>query len=103
MDWYLIEARSIWWLSWSPVFVNLWLHRYIEWTIKQSNWGPVFFLLGMIYGHFDTDTTNIDNIDTITEEDISKKPDRINVWIAIVTPINKVIELLDQIEAARKV
>lgn len=57
----------------------------------------------MIYGHFDTDTTNIDNIDTITEEDISKKPDRINVWIAIVTPINKVIELLDQIEAARKV
>lgn len=93
MDAFLIEWRSIGWLSWSPVFVNLWVHRYINWSVKQSTGWTVFFLLGMIYGHFDNIDEQIDNI----VEDTSGN-NHINVWIAIVTPINKVIELVDKVE-----
>lgn len=92
MDWYLIEARSIGGLSGSPVFVNLWLHRYIDWWLKQSSSSTIYYLLGMIYGHFDT---NI--LEDEAEEDWENSTNRINMGIAIVTPVNKLIEHLDQI------
>jgi len=94
MDGYLIEARSIGGLSGSPVYVNLGLHRHIGGQIKQSNSGPIFFLLGMIYGHYDINSTEIDEI----IEDTTAGSDRVNTGIAIVTPVNKLIEHLNEIE-----
>lgn len=95
MEGYLIEARSIGGLSGSPVYVNLGLHRHIDGQIKQSNSGPIFFLLGMIYGHYDSKTNEIDE----AAEDIEGVTDRVNTGIAIVTPISKLIEHLNEIES----
>jgi hypothetical protein len=48
-------------------------------------------LLGLIYGHYDT---NVGEIDSIVEDlDENKK---VNTGIAIVTPITKLIELFKQ-------
>ena len=94
MDGYLIEARSIGGLSGSPVYVNLGLHRHIEGQIKQSTSGAIYFLLGMIYGHYDINTTEIDEI----IEDTPSGSDRVNTGIAIVTPVTKLIEHLNEIE-----
>ncbi len=94
MDGYLIEARSIGGLSGSPVYVNLGLHRHIDGSIKQSNSGPIFFLLGMIYGHYDSNTTEIDEI----IEDVNTNSEKVNTGIAIVTPVLKLIEHLDGLE-----
>lgn len=94
MDGYLIEARSIGGLSGSPVYVNLGLHRHINGGIKESTSGAIYFLFGMIYGHYDVNTTAIDEV--ISDKAISQ--DRVNTGIAIVTPVSKVIEHLNEVE-----
>jgi hypothetical protein len=93
MTGYLIEARSIGGLSGSPVYVNLGLHRHINGSIKQSNSGPIYFLFGMIYGHYDINTSEIDEI----IEDNPNLQDRVNTGIAIVTPAIKLIEHLNEL------
>ncbi len=93
MSGYLIEARSIGGLSGSPVYVNLGLHRHINGSIKQSNSGPIYFLLGMIYGHYDINTSEIDE----SIEDTMNLSDRVNTGIAIVTPIVKLVDHLNDI------
>lgn len=94
MEGYLIEARSIGGLSGSPVFVNLGLLRYINGSIQQSQKGPIFFLMGMIYGHYDIKASEIDEF----IEDNASDTNKINTGIAIVTPISKLIEHLNTIE-----
>lgn len=89
IDAYLIESRSIAWLSGSPVFVNLWSVRKIWGNIKHAKWDMIPPLLGLIYWHFDSESNDIDSIQSSNNEDR-----KINVGIAIVTPISKLVELL---------
>lgn len=87
---YLIESRSIWWLSGSPVFLNLGSVRLIDGQIKQASDTYIPPLLGLIHGHFDSKSNDIDSI-----ADDNSEAKKINVGIAIVTPIEKLIEVLE--------
>jgi hypothetical protein len=97
IDAYLIEARSIGGLSGSPVFLNLGITRMIQGEIKHAQSQPVFYLLGLIHGHYDV------NIDSIDEIELDKtnylSPDRVNTGIAIVVPFHKINEVISAYEA----
>jgi hypothetical protein len=92
IDAYLIEARSIGGLSGSPVFLNLGVSRFIGGGVKHSTTGPINLLLGLIHGHFDAQSFNVDA--TNQEADSSLSAEKINTGIAIVTPITKVLEAM---------
>lgn len=90
IDAFLIEARSIGGLSGSPVFLNLGVTRQIGGVIKHTTGtGPIFFLLGLIHGHFDSPGGQLD----AAEEDSSTN-EKVNAGIAIVVPIEKVREVI---------
>ena len=93
IDAYLIEARSIGGLSGSPVFLNLGVVRYVGNEIKHSTGGPIQLLFGLIHGHFDVPSTSVDVATTDAEEGLSA--DRVNTGIAIVVPIDKIVEAID--------
>lgn len=93
MDAYLIEARSIGGLSGSPVFVNLGVVRYINGSVKHSAGDSAVILLGLVYGHYDVKSTNIDNIN---QDQSGQSVDRVNTGIAIVTPVEKILETIQQ-------
>lgn len=93
IDAYLIEARSIGGLSGSPVFLNLGIARFLEGQVKHSNSGPVYYLLGLIHGHFDVNQSEFSNV--LESDSETKSIEKINSGIAIVVPfhsIEKVIE-----------
>ncbi|MDP9317387.1 MAG: hypothetical protein M3R24_42100 [Chloroflexota bacterium] len=88
---YLVEARSIGGLSGSPVFVNLGVARYIDGGVKFSNSTAVYFLLGLMHGHYGTRLPDFDS----NNPDVSDV-ERVNVGIAIVVPITKILEVINQ-------
>lgn len=92
MDAYLVEARSIGGLSGSPVFLNLGVVRYVGNQVKHAEKGPIHLLLGLIHGHFDTRTVEIDDAAVDTQDEITVE--RVNTGIAIVAPIQKVLEVV---------
>jgi hypothetical protein len=92
MSAYLVEARSIGGLSGSPVFVNLGTSRKVGGKLlqpssKRTDPGGVFYLIGLVHGHWD----EVDSSPTFPLSDR-----RINMGIAIVVPIQKIVEVLDQ-------
>jgi len=91
VDAYLIEARSIGGLSGSPVFLNLGVVRFIENQVKHAQGGPMFFLLGLVHGHYDVPESAVDgsglDSDTFSVE-------RVNTGIAIVVPMHKIFEVI---------
>lgn len=89
MDAYLIEARSIGGLSGSPVFVNCGTIRRIDGQMKVTD-RPILIWMGLIHGHFDTDSTKVDDV----IED-SLNPEKVNVGIAIVVPVEKILEMIN--------
>jgi hypothetical protein len=97
---YLIEARSIGGLSGSPVFVHPGPLKMSSTSIPgQGNLlvakhrsGP-HYLLGLMHGHFDVSLLDI-SPDTDTEDSV--KQVEINCGIAIVVPVSKILEVLDQ-------
>ena len=91
MDAYLVEARSIGGLSGSPVFVNLGTSRVVKGQIKTAP-TPVFYLLGLMHGHWDKPDYDLYGI----SEDSSTKRERVNMGIAIVVPVQKILEVLNQ-------
>lgn len=91
IDAYLIEARSIGGLSGSPVLVNLGLHRYLKGQFVQALEGPIFFLLGLVHGHWDALPSEMD---MITEDAVSAE--KVNMGIAIVVPATKILEVINQ-------
>jgi len=101
LDAYLIEARSIGGLSGSPVFVNVGYVRMPKGLVMLRNDDfdadrPHCLLLGVIHGHFSVDART--ELEPLTRE-------RINMGIAIVVPISKVINLIEthpRFVAARK-
>jgi hypothetical protein len=91
IDAYLIEARSIGGLSGSPVFVHLGIVRNIQGQIRHaSNPTGIFYLLGLVHGHWDIPENATDNM----TEDISGG--KINMGIAIVVPAVKIFEIINQ-------
>lgn len=94
---YLIEARSIGGLSGSPVFVET------QYLIKDRNGvtrlpEPMFNLLGIIHGHFDEDAPR--SPDAVSEDIAIQR--QINMGIAIVTPAQKIIEVIMQPKIAER-
>lgn len=92
IDAYLIEARSIGGLSGSPVFLNLGVVRYVQNAVKHSTGGPIQLLLGIVHGHFDVKTSAVDDVQADAGAGLSAE--RVNTGIAIVVPIEKVIEAI---------
>ena len=75
----------------SPVFFNLGTTRVFNGQVRTATTpGPMIFLCGVIHGHYDTDSDNVDH----TNEDVSLTAEKINMGIAIVTPIHKALEVI---------
>ena len=87
---YLIEVRSIGGLSGSPVFITFGLTR----SVAGLPLGTAkFFLLGVMHGHFDT--TESDLVDEVLS-DSAAPPKSVNMGIAVVTPAEKILEVIQQ-------
>jgi hypothetical protein len=82
MDAYLIEARSIGGMSGSPVFVAIKDKPPEDFTIRTT-WA----LLGMIHGHWERPPTSLNET-------------TVNMGIAIVTPAQKILDILNCDEVA---
>jgi hypothetical protein len=95
IDAYLIECRSIGGLSGSPVLLNLGMVRVIKNQLKFSGGGPRFYLLGVVHGHYDVAS---DDIDQAGSEDDVSKGDKVNTGVAIVVPVAKIVELIGLFE-----
>lgn len=95
IDAYLVEARSIGGISGSPVFVNIPLNTPLVKSefksFKEIRPQTIHSLIGLIHGHYDIP---LSESDVITEDALLKKG--VNMGIAIVVPINKILEVLDQ-------
>ena len=89
MDAYLIESRSLGGLSGSPVFVHLGTHRRVGAGVVHAA-AEVFFLLGLMHGHWDIDNDKVD-----VEPDTTGIA-QLNMGIAMVVPVQKVIETIEQ-------
>ncbi len=92
MDAYLIESRSIGGLSGSPVFVNLGLVRHGKFS---STGNPIFYLLGLVHGHYEADAAKIDTEQFNPIVDDGLVPKNVNMGIAIVVPVSKLLEMLN--------
>ncbi len=94
MDAYLIEARSIGGLSGSPVFVYLGEMRHFQGIGGAvSLTAPGFYWLGLMHGHWNVGA-KADEVD----EDDTEVPveERSNMGIAIVVPVTKILEVINQ-------
>lgn len=91
---YLIEARSIGGLSGSPVFVTVTGNRMGGELPKAGDilftTGTQHYLLGLIHGHWDRSENAVDGV----SQDIDGG--QVNMGIAIVVPITKVLEIINQ-------
>ncbi len=87
IDAYLIEARSIGGLSGSPVFVHLAGIRRIGMNNKIV--GDRFYWLGLMHGHWNVSEEDIDVVQDKTNQSV-------NMGIAIVVPVTKILEVINQ-------
>jgi hypothetical protein len=85
----LIEARSIGGLSGSPVFVHMGFQRVEGGRVKTYDGERPFRLLGLIHGHWDAMETEPD-----MAEAVPWAGEKVNMGIAIVTPIEEVLNVL---------
>ncbi len=92
IDAYLIEARSIGGLSGSPVFVHLAGARKGELKLGVE---PIYWL-GLMHGHFDLARLELDEVMSDNLIDL-----KVNMGIAIVVPVSKILEVLNQDEFVR--
>lgn len=99
MDAFLIEARSIGGLSGSPVFLSLGSSRVIKGTVRLGPNDPPFLLLGLVHGHYDVGTTEIDRLSDDGTD--AAQNDYVNTGIAIVVPFNKIDAVVSAFEASR--
>jgi len=91
IDAYLVEARSIGGLSGSPVFAFIGNMRKVGAKIQMGRSGPLFYWLGLMHGHFDLSKLEIDNL---VEDSLTNL--KINMGIAIVIPVWKILEVINQ-------
>lgn len=90
IDAYLIEVRSIGGLSGSPVFVYLGSWRSQNGSMTLGGHSS-FYWLGLMHGHYDKDMLDMDSL----SEDMLRNL-RINMGIAIVVPVWKILEVINQ-------
>jgi hypothetical protein len=91
IDAYLVESRSLGGLSGSPVFLNMGFVRHtscppgaeLRLHTRQRTW----YLLGVMHGHWEADVNDV-------EMDAAGTVEYVNMGIAVVTPIEKVLALL---------
>jgi hypothetical protein len=103
-DGYLIEARSIGGLSGSPAFVHIPAIRTVQGKTKLHGGKRIFqlYLLGLVHGHFDVDDLNSD----VVLEDPKDSTSGIHSGIAVVIPVEKIIETImqpDLVEIRRQI
>lgn len=91
IDAYLIECRSLGGLSGSPVFAHADPVRRSGETQVALTTGTSY-LLGLVHGHFDAPAI----ADKVEDDDAQSSAERINVGIAIVVPVEKILETIDQ-------
>jgi hypothetical protein len=93
---YLIESRSVGGLSGSPVFISMGMWHYNkEQQIMQRSGGNAWYLLGVMHGHWDA----VGMSEAVIDDGLSTE--YINMGIAIVTPIQEIVKLLDDEKISR--
>jgi hypothetical protein len=92
IDAYLIEARSIGGLSGSPVFVTSSDIDSVKISPKRAaEIYRRFYWLGLMHGHFDLEKLELD---ALVEDSLTNL--KINIGIAIVVPVWKILEVMNQ-------
>lgn len=95
IDAYLVESRSLGGMSGSPVFVYLGYARGVGSLVHGGfTIGPldkVYYWLGLMHGHWDAE---IPASDMLMED--SSRVERVNLGIAIVVPVTKILEVVNQ-------
>lgn len=97
---YLIEARSVGGLSGSPVFLDPGLFRHSEET-QTREWratgDPGGYLLGVMHGHWDApkEAAEVDAEEAPEGDYFGISKEYINMGIAVVTPIDKLLNVID--------
>jgi len=90
MEAYLVEARSLGGLSGSPVFVNLGFVRNVSGEVKFASGGSgIFYLLGLMHGHWD-------RLVPVTLASDEIQVESVNMGITIVAPAKKILEVINQ-------
>lgn len=90
MDVILIESRSIGGLSGSPVFLHLSGSRTLNGKVVFQN-GSTVRLLGLVHGHFEKMAKRDDYVSVD-----SFKDETFNMGIAMVVPMGRILEVLNQ-------
>jgi hypothetical protein len=87
---YLVESRSVGGLSGSPVFVDVGVYRVVD-NVRQyrQSGEKVLYLLGVVNAHFDVFVKN-------ATVDVSPSDEHVNKGIAVVTPIDKVLSVIQR-------
>jgi len=85
----LVEARSIGGLSGSPVFLNLGIARIIKKHVKFASGSQIYYLFGLVHGHYDVETGEIDSLEVEARTD-SESRDSVNTGIAMVVPFRNI-------------
>lgn len=106
MDGYLIEVRSVGGLSGSPAYVRAPVgvdysvhNRSNVFRKAKVHFQGDYFLLGLCQSHWEIPAGERNRIDLPSAtKDGQKKPDAINLGIAIVTPAKKILEVLNHPE-----
>jgi hypothetical protein len=101
---YLVESRSAGGLSGSPVFVDVGPYKIVD-NVRQDRraGGNVLYLLGVINGHWDALVKK-----ATVDDGLLTETEYVNKGIALVTPIDKVLSVIQRskygraIEAARE-
>ncbi|MDP9205829.1 MAG: hypothetical protein M3P12_10290 [Gemmatimonadota bacterium] len=91
---YLVELHSIGGLSGSPAFLYLGgVRRHFPYggELTLTQYAGAIYLLGLVHGHWDLGVQ--EELDTV--QDALDRDERINMGIAIVVPIARVLEILD--------
>jgi hypothetical protein len=95
---YLVEARSIGGLSGSPVFLPLGTRRTMTGLVMSPGQLQRYYLLGLMHGHF----TQKDNlVDELILDGDKEGSMSLNMGIAIVSPIARVVETIRQPELSK--
>lgn len=92
---YFIEARSLGGLSGSPVWIDAGVFRVVDGRRQYRRGGQPLSLLGIMHGHFQVPRDDVppdDDRDTPQQA----QTEYVNMGIAIVTPIDKLLTLIDQ-------
>ena len=65
----------------------------------SSTGNPIFYFLGLIHGHYEVDAAKIDadieEFNPIVDDGLDPKKVNVNMGIAIVVPVSKLLEMLN--------